>query len=163
MNLHPPARVLAHARFTVLGCLFALFTAGLAVGQTPVDEYNATERTQIAERLVNEKLQVWRQRLNLQDWNISVVMARKSELKPKTLGGTRWDKRKKSATIWVLDPADYRLPFADVLNDLELTLVHELVHLELASLPRSEASRSTEEHAVNRLSEALLALDKQKK
>ncbi|MSV35405.1 MAG: hypothetical protein EXQ47_07385 [Bryobacterales bacterium] len=83
--------------------------------------------------------------------------------KTKTLGGTRWDKRKKSATIWVLDPADYTLPFAEVLNDLELTLVHELVHLELASLPRSEASRSTEEHAVNRLSEALLALDKHKK
>lgn len=146
-----------------MGCLFALFTAGPAVGQTPVEGYDAAKQTQIAEQFVSEKLPVWQKRLHLEEWHITVAVARKTALKPKTLGGTRWDKRKKSATIWVLDPADYRLPFADVLNDLELTLVHELVHLELASLPRSEASRSTEEHAVNRLSEALLALDKQKK
>jgi len=36
-----------------------------------------------------------------------------------------------------------------MLQDMELTIVHELVHLELAALPRSQASRSTEEHAVN--------------
>jgi hypothetical protein len=45
---------------------------------------------------------------------------------------------------------------------MELTIVHELVHLELASLPRSEASRSTEEHAVNGIADALLALDRGK-
>jgi hypothetical protein len=84
-------------------------------------------------------------------------------LKPKTLGGIRWDKGKKSAVIWVLDPSDYRLPFPEMLNDVELTIVHELVHLELASLPRSEASRSSEEHAVNGIAEALLALDRKKK
>ena len=147
----------------MLGFWLALLTAGPGVGQTPADGYSEAERSQIAERFVNDKLPVWQKRLNLEEWRITVVMARKTALKPRTLGGTRWDKRKRSATIWVLDPADYRLPFADVLDDLELTLVHELVHLELASLPRSEASRSTEEHAVNRLSEALLALDKQKK
>ena len=43
---------------------------------------------------------------------------------------------------------------------MEFTIVHELVHLELASLPRSEASRSNEEHAVNLSAEALLRLDR---
>jgi hypothetical protein len=38
-------------------------------------------------------------------------------------------------------------------------VVHELIHLELASLPKSEASRRKEETAVNQLAEALLALD----
>jgi hypothetical protein len=89
-------------------------------------------------------------------------MARRSDLKPKTLGATHWDKDKKCASISVLDPSDYSLPFRDILNDLELTVVHELVHLDLAALPRSEASRSNEEHAVNRLADALLALDKQR-
>jgi hypothetical protein len=69
---------------------------------------------------------------------------------------------KKSAVIWVLHPSDYRLPFPEMLNDMEFTIVHELVHLELASLPRSEASRSSEEHAVNGIAEALLALDHKK-
>ena len=83
-------------------------------------------------------------------------------MKPKTLGATHWDKDKKCASISVLDPGDYNLPFRDILNDLELTVVHELVHLDLAALPRSEASRSNEEHAVNRLADALLALDRQR-
>jgi hypothetical protein len=43
---------------------------------------------------------------------------------------------------------------------MEFTLVHELIHLELASLPRSDASRTDEEHAVNHMAEALLRLDR---
>ena len=30
-----------------------------------------------------------------------------AKLAPKTRGGIRWDKPKKTAVIWVLDPADY--------------------------------------------------------
>jgi len=66
------------------------------------------------------------------------------------------------ALIWVLDPSDYRLPFREILDDMELTIVHELVHVKVASLPRSEASRSSEEHAVNGIAEALLGLDREK-
>jgi hypothetical protein len=152
----PQECALAQPKTIVLSWLLMLFAASSVFGQEP-------SQKQIADRFVTDRLAVWQQRLHLEDWHITVAIARKAELKPRTLGGTRWDKHKKSATIWVLDPADYSLPFTDVLNDLELTLVHELVHLELASLPRSEASRSPEEHAVNRLSEALLALDKQQK
>ena len=118
------------------------------------------EQGQFCRRFVAEKVAVWRQRLKLEDWQISVVMIQRSALKPGTLGGIRWDKRKKSAVISVLDPAEYRLPLPEMLDDMEFTIVHELVHLELASLPRSEASRSKEEHAVNRLAEALLGLDR---
>jgi hypothetical protein len=110
---------------------------------------------------VNERLSVWSKRLNLDGWQISVVMTRHDDLKTNTLGGIRWDKTKKSAVIKVQDASDYRLPFGEMLNDMEFTIVHELVHLELASLPRSEASRSNEEHAVNQIAEALLRLDRQ--
>jgi hypothetical protein len=48
-----------------------------------------------------------------------------------------------------------------MLKDLEFTVVHELIHLELASLPKSEASRRSEEFAVNQLTEALLSLARQ--
>src|SRR5260370_30602077 len=43
----------------------------------------------------------------------------------------------------------YRLPFREMLDDIELNMIHELIHLEFAWLPWSEASCSTEEHAVN--------------
>ena len=123
---------------------------------------SSDEQRQVAATFVQERLAVWQERLKLTDWQISIVMARRSDLKPKTLGATHWDKDKKCASISVLDPSDYNLPFRDILNDLELTVVHELVHLDLAALPRSEASRSNEEHAVNRLADALLALDRQR-
>jgi hypothetical protein len=123
---------------------------------------NSDEQRQIAATFVQERLGIWQERLKLKDWQVSIVMARRSDLKPKTLGATHWDKDKKSASISVLDPSEYNLPFPAILNDLELTIVHELVHLDLAALPRSEASRSTEEHAVNKIADALLALDKQR-
>jgi hypothetical protein len=117
---------------------------------------------QVVDRFVSEKLATWQRRLKLENWTISTVMTRRDALKPKTLGGIRWDKHKKTALISLLDPSDYRLPFREMLDDLEFTIVHELVHLELASLPRSEASRSSEEHAVNQLAEALLGLDRER-
>ena len=105
-------------------------------------------------------MSVWTKRLNLDGWQISIVMTRHDDLKANTLGGIRWDKAKKSAVIKVQDASDYRLPLEEMLNDMEFTIVHELVHLELASLPRSEASRSSEEHAVNQIADALLRLDR---
>jgi hypothetical protein len=168
-----------------LGCLFALCTLVSALAQTTTGEMRASEdppgangvssivqeiplhataaeQGQLAQRFVGDRLAVWRQRLKLEDWSISAVMVRISDLPPKTLGGIRWDKPKKSAVIWVLDPSDYRLPFGEMLDDMELTIVHELVHLDLASLPRGTASRSSEERAVNGIAEAMLGLERKK-
>jgi hypothetical protein len=146
--------------------LLALTTLTSALVQPPADVRSPEAAAQIeaarkAEQFVNERLSVWSKRLNLDGWQISVVMTRHDDLKTNTLGGIRWDKTKKSAVIKVQDASDYRLPFGEMLNDMEFTIVHELVHLELASLPRSEASRSNEEHAVNQIAEALLRLDRQ--
>jgi hypothetical protein len=148
------------------GCLFMLSTFVSAFAQTPAPEVSpgatAIEKGQLAQQFMDGRLAVWRQRLKLEDWQISVVMARLSDLPPKTLGGIRWDKTKKTAVIWVLDPADYRLPYREMLEDMELTVVHELVHLDLASLPRGQASRGSEERAVSGIAEAMLGLDRNK-
>ena len=110
------------------------------------------------ERFVQERLASWQQRLNLQHWNVSIVMVRRAELKQGTLAGIRWDKGKKAAVMSVMAASEYRAPACDILKDMEFTVVHELLHLQLASLPRSQASRSAEEHAVNNITRALLAL-----
>jgi hypothetical protein len=64
----------------------------------------------------------------------------------------------------VLDPADYRMPFDAMLRDIEYTVVHELIHLEIApvlsDLHRTDANRMEEEHAVNHMAEALLKLER---
>lgn len=146
----------------------ALASAQQKTIDTPRSAPNAEvrERTLIAERFATERLAVWQQRLNLQDWNISVVVSRTSDLKPRTLGNIHWDADKKTAVIRVLDPADYKMPFDDVLKDIEFTVVHELIHLELSPvlspLQRNDANRREEEHAVNHMAEALLKLDRAK-
>ncbi|MEO8596581.1 MAG: hypothetical protein ABI759_24905 [Candidatus Solibacter sp.] len=124
----------------------------------------ANERTAIAERYANEKLFAWQRRLNLADWSISIVVARSTDLKKNTVGNIKWDRDKKTALIRVLDPVDYKLPFEDVLRDIEFTVVHELIHLEmspvLADLNRTDANRMEEEYAVNHMTEAFLKLDR---
>jgi hypothetical protein len=126
----------------------------------------ARQRTLVAESFTAEKLWAWQKRLNLQDWNITVALARATELKPKTLGNIHWDTDKKTATIHVLDPADYHLPLEAMLQDMEFTVVHELIHLELspvlAPLQRTDENRRDEEHAVNHMAQALLDLDRAK-
>ena len=143
----------------VVGNMFAQTTASPQAPET------ARERTLLAEKYAAERLSVWQKRLNLQDWNISLLVVRSSELKPKTLGNIHWDTDKKTAVIRVLDPADYKLPFAEMLQDLEFTVVHELIHLELSPvlspLQRNDANRREEEHAVNHMADALLRLDRQ--
>jgi hypothetical protein len=117
-------------------------------------------RNEAIANFLNGRLAVWQQRLHLQDWKISIIMSHPSELKPRTLGNIHWDSDKKAAVIRVLHPADYKMAYKPMVEDMEFTVVHELIHLELSSLPRSEASRSAEEYAVNQIAEALLKLDR---
>jgi len=144
--------------------LLAVFS-GNCFAQTPPE--SSHERTVVVEHYAVERLAVWQKRLNLQDWNISIAVSRASELKPKTLGNIHWDSDKKTAVLRVLDPADYKLAFNDMLQDVEFTVVHELIHLELSPvlspLQRNDANRREEEHAVNHMADALLKLDRANK
>jgi len=140
--------------------LFPVF-AGSVLAEPPPPHADAQVCVAQAEGFLDARLGFWQRRLNLTDWKISVVMSHAGDLKPKTLGNIHWDANKKTATIRVLDAADYRLACREALPDMEMTVVHELVHLELSSLPRSVASRHEEELAVNRIADALVRLDRQ--
>jgi hypothetical protein len=147
----------------LLSVVFLSCLAGTARSEQ-VPEVSPHERTVAAESFATERLWAWQKRLNLQDWKIALVMARSTELRPKTLGNIHWDLEKKTAVLHVLDPLDYRLPWREMLDDIEFTVVHELIHLEFApvvsDLQRSEANRREEEHAVNQMATALLKLDR---
>jgi hypothetical protein len=155
-RFYPGLSGLSYSLVLFLALAFSSFAQQISPPISPA------ERSLAAAQFATERLAVWQQRLNLKDWNITIEMARTGDLKPKTLGNIHWDADKKTAVIRVLDPADYRLPQAEMLKDMEFTVVHELIHLDLSSLPRSDASRGDEEHAVNRIAEALLELDRRK-
>ena len=141
--------------------LFLAF-AGIAPAQSPTPTSSAMVCAVSPEEFLTARLAVWRQRLKLHDWTISIVPSHLGDLKPGTLGHIHWDADRKMASIQVLDASDYRLACPDALNDMELTVVHELVHLILSPVSRSiEADRGAEEHTVNRIADALLDLERQ--
>jgi hypothetical protein len=135
-------------------CLAGSASAAAALNET------SDPRDAQALRFVYDKLELWQKRMNLSDWTISPRLVRKSALAPKTLGGIRWDRGTKTATVDVLSTHDYNVPEQAMLDDMEFTIVHELVHLHLSPLPRSEASRTVEEHVVNEIARALIKLAK---
>ena len=138
---------------------FPAFAGDSVAGHLPVNS-GGRECAALADGFLAAKLGLWQQRLWLADWKISIVMSTAKELKPKTLGNIHWDATNKTAVIRVLAAAEYPLQCPVMLEDMEFTVVHELIHLELSSLPRSQASRRDEEHAVNQITDALLALER---
>jgi len=108
---------------------------------------------------VDRWLHTWQSRLGLEEWRIAARIVRQTDLNPDTLGNLKWNSARRIATIKVLDPRDYDMPASQIPQDMERTVVHELVHLELSVLPR-EGSATVEERVVNRMTEALLGLDR---
>jgi hypothetical protein len=117
------------------------------------------QRQALANRYIHDLLPYWQQRLQLQDWSVYILLSRPADLRPGTLGNIHWDMEKKSATIRVMDASGYTSDVTAMLKDMQVTVVHELVHLELASLPVSDADRNNQEYAIDHLTDALLASD----
>lgn len=104
-------------------------------------------------RLVDQ-MRGWQKRLGLDDWNMTLKVVRQSDIDPNAWGSAHWDLRAKTATIQVLDPRDYNLKGADLRLDMECTIVHELVHIQIA--PLGPADPGVREDVVNRIMVALL-------
>jgi len=145
-----------------VAALISLALSGLSFASTVVTPNVSTVRSReaTAQTFVGQALKVWQERLNLKDWQIRVELVHPSALEPKTLGNIHWNTDTKEATINVLSSRDYTLPLPEMLSDMEFTVVHELIHLHLASLPRSNATEVKEEFVVNQLAHALLNLSK---
>ena len=149
------------AAILALAASFSLLLSISAVASSPGStSASAREREATAQKFIERSLRVWQQRLNLTGWDIKVALVRPSALEPKTLGNIHWDLNTKSATIDVLSSYDYTMPTPEMLDDMEFTIVHELVHLHLAALPKNSGSARTEEYAVNQLARALIDLEK---
>ncbi len=114
----------------------------------------------MSEAQVETWVKTWQRRLHLEDWKIELQIVRTGDLKPDTLGNLKWNTTEHSARIRVLSPVDYDLPALEVPQDIEYTIVHELVHLQLSVLPRDLGKKDVEELVVNRIADALMGLDK---
>jgi len=148
-------------RYVLPVFLITVFARECLAPQTP-SEPSLRQRRRLAGAYLTKRLSFWQERLMLQDWHISLLQSTQQDLRGGTLGNIHWDQPQKTATIRFLRADEYHMPYRETVRDMEFTLVHELIHLELVSLPRSDASRRDEEYAVNHLAEALIAMDRGK-
>jgi hypothetical protein len=103
---------------------------------------------------LEKQLKTWQKRLGMDDWDLSLQVVRKSALDKDTWGNAEWDSDSKSGVISVLDPQDYNLKGGDLKRDMECTIVHELVHIQVS--PLDSGNPEAHEEVVNRIMTALL-------
>lgn len=114
---------------------------------------------------LEKRLKYWQKRLNLRDWKFTIGIARASSLGGEHQGGINWELNSKSAMIRILDPEDY--PGGTMVpQDMENTLVHELVHVHFAAISEkcnpkpSDIYSFFEEQAIEALTDTLIQLER---
>lgn len=105
----------------------------------------------------------WQKRLRLQDWIIKCKISRASGVKDNSQAHCSWVLEKKMATIVILDPIDYP---EDTMHeqDMEWSLVHELLHLHFAPFDREHDEHKDVliEQAVDSISWGIVNLYREK-
>ena len=114
-------------------------------------------------RQVDRWIEEWQKRLRLQDWTVRWKTRKANEMtsSPPACAEISYFRKGKYAELYVVDPdhlADSGL-FPDKDMDLELSIVHELVHLHLVGWwhETKDDEHVAEEQAVTAISEALVA------
>ena len=106
------------------------------------------------ESRLERQMKFWQKRLGLEDWNLALRVVRQSEIDRNSWGAAEWNATAKTGLISVLDPRDYNLKGGDLKLDMECTIVHELVHIQVSPLAaRDEGQR---EEVVNKIMNALM-------
>jgi len=103
---------------------------------------------------LERQLRNWQKRLSMEDWNLSVQVVRKAALEKDTWGTAEWDADSRTGVISVLDPMDYNLKGGELKRDMECTIVHELVHIQVSSL--APDNPEAQEALVNKIMGALV-------
>jgi hypothetical protein len=109
--------------------------------------------TSVESRL-DRQMKFWQKRLGLEEWNLSLRLVRATQLNRNSWGTAEWDPERKVGFINVLDPRDYNLKGGELKLDMECTIVHELVHIQVS--PLDARDETVREDVVNKIMEALM-------
>ncbi|BBN97495.1 hypothetical protein [Sporolactobacillus terrae] len=112
--------------------------------------------TILTEEQLQEKLKYWQERLRLRDWDITAQIVPLSLMDDKSHGGEcAWLMQSKVARINILRDEDYQGFAALLPDDMEQTLVHELLHLHFAPMDDDKYYMPIEQ-AIESISKALV-------
>ncbi|SRR6266498_655799 len=106
------------------------------------------------ESRLERQLKFWQKRLGLEEWSLSLRVVRQGQIDPNAWGTAEWFPETKTGVISVLDPRDYNLKGAFLRLDMECTIVHELVHIQVSPLRADDAA--DREEVVNKIMTAVM-------
>lgn len=102
-------------------------------------------------------LKRWQKRLRLRDWDIKIAVKRARHMTLDNVAGEiLWNLHSKEAVIHILDPIDDECMTDE---NIEHTIVHELLHLHFAMINKlcdSPHYSTHEEQAIESIAKALL-------
>ena len=118
----------------------------------------------VNEEKLRERCKEGQERLGLQSWNVKTGIYRERNFcGPERQGENEYNLATGTSLIRILDPVDY--PESKFKQDMEVTLVHELLHLVFAPFEPDEDSKELEqkfmERAICQLSGALVKLKRE--
>lgn len=98
----------------------------------------------------------WQKVLRLQDWDVRITFARHFDI-PERLGQCSWILNKKAANIEILIPGDFNHS-SEWRQDIEKTVVHELLHLHFAPIDKDDSTEQPTEQAIEALAGGFVSL-----
>ena len=102
-------------------------------------------------------MKFWQKRMGMTEWNITLRVVRQTAINSEAWGEAEWNPETKTGVISVLDPRDYNLKGGELRQDMECTIVHELVHIQVSPLEAPDGN--VRERVVNQIMTALLNRD----
>lgn len=107
----------------------------------------------------------WQEHLRIEYWSVALRIARARDFSlANSQGECNWTITTAMATIKILDPLDY--PESPFKQDMEKTLVHELLHLHFCAFDGTAAGSMEEkmlERTIDHLARALVKLKREAK
>lgn len=121
-------------------------------------------------KTARKALAYWQKQLRLQDWNITVKVARRSDMATNAYGEVSPSRIYRQADIALRDPTDFADDDGPRERDMEDSLVHELLHVVLKDCridARDDDGNLTsegiaEERAIDALAAAIVGLHRKK-
>src|SRR5229473_2091981 len=117
-------------------CLFSL---AVAPAQSPKSDASRTTTSLpssqsasannqlLSQDQLDNWIRLWQKRLALENWKIEAKIVRAWELPENAVANIHWSIPNGKATIKVLNSVDSTLKQSEILDDTELSVVHELI------------------------------------
>lgn len=115
---------------------------------------------------LENKLKYWQVILGLEYWDIKIKLDRAINLKDGSMAHVNYVLPKASALIQIVIPEDYNEMGITWPQDMEISLVHELLHVKFAAFDDTEKGTLPDtmmEQTVDSLAKILVTMDRERR